>query len=623
MEKSLRALHRKGGRNRSLGPLLTLRKGRGRAKASEMGTRLERIQETLGLDLRSLAVLRMLLGGMLIVDYSIRAIAFRAHYTDFGIAPAAFQIARVIDPFPGRYSFHLGDPSLQMGLFALAVAFAISLLVGFQTKLSLLGSFILMVSVQNRNMEIETGGDYLLRLVTFWSLFLPLGARFSLDARLGAPPPDPKSGNIKGNQYFSVATAALLVQMAIVYFFSAVHKDHPIWRVHHTAIHYALHIDAYDTSLGELLRQYPVITAALTRLTLGYEFVAPFLIFGAGLLGLLPGLEKVTHPIQGMLRTFVSIAFVFFHLGLACTLSLGTFAWFAALIWLGLLPTWAWERLSDFRKGVIPPDPYAALDGPKEAKAESASEAPPWFYRFRTPRVLSRLSQVEAFFLRFEERKKKPRTQRLPRSARLFVSSARDAFAGVALFYVVLWNLNTVTREPFGSWMAGRGDSPLPDARPLINFLRLDQHWGLFAPYPRTTDGYYVVLGRKMNGDEIDFLRDDYKVTWEKPRDVSGSYETFRWKTYFRNIRRSSHKQHLALYSNYVCRAWNEKHSADDKLNGVSIFFMRRDTRAKGGHKPTQKERLWVQGCQDAYKSYEEIQRHRPTRRLESIRKTR
>lgn len=565
----------------------------------------------------------MLLGAMLVVDYSIRAIALRAHYTDFGIAPAAFQKARVIDPSPGRYSFHFGDADLQIGLFALAVLFAVSLFVGFRTKLSLLGSFILMVSVQNRNMDIETGGDYLLRLVVFWCLFLPLGARFSLDAKLGALGPDPRSGNVKGNQYFSLATIALLVQMGIVYFFSALHKDHPIWRVHDTAIHYALHIDAYDTSLGEILRQYPTITGALTRLTLGYEFVAPFLIFGAGVVGLLPGFEKLTHPIQGTLRTFVSVAFVFFHLGLASTLSLGTFAWFAALIWLGLLPTWAWDRLKDFREGISPPDPYAAFEEPKKDEEKSKSEAPPWYFRLRTPSVLSKMAGIEAFFVRFETPKKKPRIRRLPRAIRLTGSTFADAFAGVALFYVVLWNLNTLHREPFGAWMAGRGETVLPDARPLINFLRLDQHWGLFAPYPRTTDGYYVVLGRKMNGGEIDFLRDDYKVTWEKPKDVSGSYETFRWKTYFRNIRRGSHRPHLALYSNYVCRAWNEKHGGNEKLNGVSIFFMRRDTLAKGGHKPTQKERLWAQGCQDAYKTYEEIQARRPARRSESIRKTR
>jgi hypothetical protein len=93
-----------------------------------MGTRLERIQETLGLDLRSLAVLRIMLGAMLVVDYVIRAISLRAHYTDFGIMPVAFQQARVIDSHPGRFSFHLasGDAGLQIALFALSILFAIS-----------------------------------------------------------------------------------------------------------------------------------------------------------------------------------------------------------------------------------------------------------------------------------------------------------------------------------------------------------------------------------------------------------------------------------------------------------------------------------------------------------------
>ncbi len=586
-----------------------------------MGTRLERFQETFGLDLRSLAVLRILIGCMLVVDYAIRAVSLRAHYTDFGVVPAAWQQTHIIDPHPGRFSFHLanGDLGLQIALLGVSLLFAIFLIVGFQTRLSMLASLVLMISVQNRNMEIETGGDYLLRLVAFWCVFLPMGARFSLDARLGARGPDPKRGNLRGNQFFSVATVALLVQMAFVYFFSALHKSHPIWRVHDTAIHYALHIDSYDTALGELLRQFPVITGAFTRLTLGYEFVAPLLIFGAGLVGLLPGLERVAHPIQGTLRTFVSVTFIFFHLGLASSLSLGTFPWFAALIWFGLFPTYAWDRLDDFRRGVIPRDPYEEVE--RDANQEKTSktappdggttgatedEAPPWFYRFRTPRVLGAMSQVESFFLRFEKPpKKKKRRKRQPLAIRRLASGMSDLVAAVALFYTVLWNMNTLEREPWGAWITGGGDSLLPDARPAINFVRLDQHWGLFAPYPRTTDGYYVVLGVQKNDKEIDFLRDDHEVTWEKPDDVSGSYETFRWRKYFRNVRRRSKRQHLHFYSDYVCRAWNEAHHGDEQLKSVSVFFMARKTLPKGGHEPVKKERLWVQGCQSAYKPYQ------------------
>jgi hypothetical protein len=130
-----------------------------------------------------------------------------------------------------------------------------------------------------------------------------------------------------------------------------------------------------------------------------------------------------------------------------------------------------------------------------------------------------------------------------------------------------------------------------------LNFIRLDQHWGLFAPYPRTTDGYYVVLGTKENRDQIDYLRADLKVTWEKPADVSGSYETFRWRKYFRNIRRSSKRAHLRLYSQYVCREWNGAHSGDQTLREVEIYFMARRALRTPGYEPTQKERLWRQRC--------------------------
>jgi hypothetical protein len=571
-----------------------------------MGSRLERIQETFGIDLRSLGVLRILLGVMLLVDYAVRAASLKAHYTDYGVLPTAYQEAFGLRPYPGRFSFHMwsGESGLQVFLFALAALFALALIIGYRTKISLLMSLVLMISVQNRNIEIETGGDYLLRLVVFWALFLPLGARFSLDARAGRARPDKSSGNLKGNQYFSVATIALIAQMAVVYFFSALHKNHPIWRVDHTAIHYALHIDSYDTWLGEILRQHRPLTAALTRLTLGFEFVAPWTIFGAGVLGLLPGLEKAFHPVQGSLRTLVTFSFVAFHVGLALSLSLGTFAWFAALIWLGLFPTWAWERLEDFRQGRLPVDPYAEPQADPKGKVDQRQADLPFYYKLRFPALLRALDLIEAFAIHLETPPHPKKTRRLlKKNARRILSGVSDAAAGVALFYVLLWNLSTLDRT-YGKWISGSGESVLPDARPMIHFLRLDQHWGLFAPYPRTVDGYFVVLGQKKNGDEIDFLTKDHKVTWEKPDDVSGSFETFRWRKYFRQVRRSSSRQHQKFYTSYVCREWNAQHDGDDQLHRVTLYFMKRETLRKGGHKPTQKERLWVQDCGSANNIY-------------------
>lgn len=522
-----------------------------------MNAVLVQLRETFGLDLRGLGILRILLGIMLLIDYGIRAEALEAHYTDLGVLPVLVNQIMHLDPAPGRFSFHAasGELPLQVVLFAAAAVFAIALTLGYFTKVSLLASLILLLSVQNRNWEIATGGDYLLRVVCFWGLFLPLGARFSLDARAGRFQPDPRSRNLSGNQYFSLATAGLLAQMAVVYFFSALHKGHPIWRVEHTAIHYALHIDSYDTWLGSQIREFPWLTNLLTRATLGFEFFAPVALFLAGVVGIFFRRDKSLAESQSPLRSAVTLAFILFHLGLASTLSLGTFAWFAALIWVGLFPTWAWDLL---------------------AKHPRISKLP----------LLRKLQE------------KPPKiTPRLKLPLARAWSSVMDAVAAVALFYVFLWNAYTVKPSEFRGWLSGEAAAFLPDARPAMNFTGLEQHWGLFAPYPRTSDGYFVALGRLKNRSEIDYLSPDHKVTWKKPDDVSGSFATFRWRKYFRAIRFKSKKPLLGLYLEHVCRDWNKTHAGDQKLEAVTLYFMRRITKRSGGYKPTRKERLASISC--------------------------
>ncbi len=538
-----------------------------------MGKWYSTLKETFAVDLRSLAVLRISLATMILVDLAIRAVDVREHYSDAGVLPRSYQEIQGFARFPGRFSFHMmsGDASTQAWLLALAALFSVGLLVGYRTRLSCLGSFLLMVSVQNRNMEIETGADYLIRLVCFWCLFLPLGARFSLDRRFGRVPVLSKYTRTT-QQYVSAASVALILQMSLLYFFSALHKSHPIWRTKHTAIHYALHIDAYDTSLGEFLRQFRPLTMVLTRLTLSFEFIAPWFIFGAGTLALIPFLREM-RDYQGPFRSFATLAFILFHLGLGATISLGTFAWFAAAIWVGMFPGFTWESLAAFREGKTKKPAFVA---------RARAQLEPVF------------SRVQGWVQAVEGNAKRRRPL-FAAPARRLGSWIEELFVVLCLVIVGLWNMNTLESRPWGSLL--RGGSFLPDTMPLVNAVRLDQHWGLFAPYPRTSDGYYVVLGTRADGSEIDYLKDDLKLTWEKPDDVSGSYKTFRWRKYFRDLRRGSKRSHLAFYSDFVCRDWNQSHAGQERLTTVDIYFMRRTTREKGGYEPTKKERLWRYSC--------------------------
>ena len=95
------------------------------------------------------------------------------------------------------------------------------LILGYRTRVSTAIGWLVIGSIQSRNQLLLQHGDYLLRLLLFWSMFLPLGARFSLDARRRAALPE--------NRFLSVAGGALLVQIACVYVFAGLFKLQPTW----------------------------------------------------------------------------------------------------------------------------------------------------------------------------------------------------------------------------------------------------------------------------------------------------------------------------------------------------------------------------------------------------------
>ncbi len=119
-------------------------------------------------DLRSLASLRIALGLLVFCQSILLACDFGAFYQADGVLP------------PSAW----GEPFLRALIFVAVPLFAISLLVGFLTRLATLLCFACLVIIQNANPQILQGGDMLLRLLLFWSLFLPLGLKWSVDVTL-------------------------------------------------------------------------------------------------------------------------------------------------------------------------------------------------------------------------------------------------------------------------------------------------------------------------------------------------------------------------------------------------------------------------------------------------------
>lgn len=291
--------------------------------------RRSRWADPFAVDARSLGAFRVGLGVWLLLDLLVRSFDLTAHYTDAGVMPRLARI-ELYDLPPGsdrRYWLSLlmtaGDPWLVRGLFAAgAVAYAL-LAVGYRTRAAAVAAFAFNCSLQSRIPTVCDGGDALVRVLLFWSLFLPLGGRLSLDVALGRTRP-------VSDRVCNPATFALLAQVGWVYVFSAAGKNDPVWHTDHTALYYALSLDSFATPLGRWLAPHDWLTRPLTFAAYWLEWVGPLAL-----------LVPLRTP---WLRLAVVLFFWAFHLGTAATLNLGLFPPAGVLAWVPFLPGVVWER---------------------------------------------------------------------------------------------------------------------------------------------------------------------------------------------------------------------------------------------------------------------------------------
>jgi hypothetical protein len=289
--------------------------------ATNAGRVRAKLRELFGVDLRSLALLRIGLGAAVLADLATRAFDLVELYTDRGVLPRDLLVA--LDGRGVYLSAHYWasvHPVAQGVLFAITALCAVALLVGWRTRIATLACWYLVASIQIRQPLVYMGGDSILRLLLFWAMFLPLSSRFSLDdvQRRVRPRPD---------HFLSGATVALLFQICLIYWATGVRKQGELWWSGR-AIFHALHLQEWVTPLGVWLRQFRAMLEPMTYATLGLELFGPFLAF-----------VPIYTP---AFRLATVTIFWAFHLGLASVLNVGLFPLFSMVAWLAFVPSQAW-----------------------------------------------------------------------------------------------------------------------------------------------------------------------------------------------------------------------------------------------------------------------------------------
>jgi hypothetical protein len=269
----------------------------------------------------------MAMGALLLVDLAIRATDLKVMYTDEGMFPRA-EICRLATNI-WNWSFHFGSGTwaYQAMLFGLAAVLALALCLGWETRLATIGSWLMLVSQHHRVPPILSGAEILLRMLLFWAMFLPLGRVWSLDGwweRRRTP------AALRGAEAYivSVASAAILLQMGLMYLFSAFFKSNLIWW-RGEAIGGIMAHDFYASPLGTYLLQFPGLLKGMTWATLALEWLAPLLLF---------------FPIRtAQVRLGIIAALAVMHVGIGLCLEVGLFSHVAMAGLILFLPAEFWN----------------------------------------------------------------------------------------------------------------------------------------------------------------------------------------------------------------------------------------------------------------------------------------
>jgi hypothetical protein len=510
-------------------------------KAEMTKTTLNRVSSfltnVLSLDLRSLAMFRIGFGLIILVDLINRARYLHAHYTDLGLVPRWALLKNAQSDY--YFSLHLlsGEPYLISLLFIIAAVLAVFLILGFNTRVSTLLSWLMLLSLQNRNPLVLDGGDVALRMFLLIAVFLPTGARYSIDAT---------RATVKNNNHSicSLASFALIYQLFLIYFFAAFFKTDPIWTEKFTAVFFAFSLEAFSTSFALYLMQYHELLEWMTWASHRLEYYGMLLL-------LVPIFNRY-------FRLLCVLSFVGFHLGLAATLELGIFPYLMCFVWVSLTPGFVWDFLGKYVH----------------------------FKRFKT-------FYLEKFYPRFMAVVPDCLIQRTP-DIHGVINTPTRLLLTLGLVYITLWNIRGVSFAELERYFPMRHNW-------IADSLRLDQSWKLFAPYPTRRDGWYVIDAELANGDRIDLWKHYWsevsEVSFEKPPVVSKSYINQRWRKYMLNYRHKSNDRFKVFFAQYLCRNWNKEHFGDDALNTFEIFFMLETTLHNYETPRIVKEFVWGYDC--------------------------
>ncbi len=478
---------------------------------------MPKAESPFALDLRSVAFFRILLGALMLLDLGMRFPFVELFLSDAGALTRADHLRLFNRPWSLSVYMMVGDPAQVRMLFGLHAAAALGLVLGYRTRLMAVVCWAMLVSLQHRNPLVLNGGDTLFAVLAFWAVFLPLNARWSVDAALArrarAQLREATGGTstaTTAHRYHALPGAVFILQICLVYAFTLTLKSGELWR-NGEAVGYVLHNIGLIRSGGLWMQQFDWLHPLLTRATFHWEWVGVVLL-------LMPWWNTVT-------RLAAVAGFVTFHISLGWTLDLALFPHVCVAAWIALLPTAFWDFFARFRFA-------AALRRGGEALAAAVPTLP-----LRGGSVRS-------------------------------VGTAAGCVSLALLVLVAGWNVR------------GLPDSFLRQSYPksfesTLYALKLRQKWGMFAPNPPRAGGWFVIEAQKVNGDSIDLFHPAEPFRLARPELFTDRLPDRRWGKWLGNLRRPRYRSLREPFLAYMVDRWNTRAPREHRIEWAELVYFR------------------------------------------------
>jgi len=292
------------------------------------------LRQRVAIDPRALAAFRIALGAVLLVDLALRARNLTAFYADAGALPRDLLAASVPLARVSLYALS-GEAWVAGALFLLAGLSAVSLAVGYRTRLAAAVSLVLLASLQARNPFVLNAGDTLLWQLLGAGLLCPLGVRWSVDAarrRVATR----RDASRAGDRFVGPASALLVTVVVAVYVSNAVVKLRGEAWPAGEAVATVFRLTYLHGPLGGLVPESPALLAAATYGWLALLVASPLLVAATG-----------------RLRTALAGVLVAAHLSMAFALQIGVFPLVSATALLPFFPPVVWDRLKPLAARVV------------------------------------------------------------------------------------------------------------------------------------------------------------------------------------------------------------------------------------------------------------------------------